>query len=148
MRTQDFDQHWRGLSEEILTGMKEWRLQHPRATFSEIEAAIDERLNRLRARMLQDAALASAAAGWKDTAAEEHPVCPQCGHALESRGQEKRHLQIHGGREVVLERSYGICPACGAGLFPPGRRIGSATGWPESPSAGAIGTDEPLDTVV
>jgi hypothetical protein len=35
MRT-DFDQRWRELSEEVLTGMKEWRLQHPWATLSEI----------------------------------------------------------------------------------------------------------------
>ena len=61
---KDFDQTWRALSDEVLTGMKEWRLQHPRATLSEIEAALDERLARLRARMLEDAALASAAADW------------------------------------------------------------------------------------
>jgi hypothetical protein len=48
MRT-DFDQHWRELSDEVISGMKEWRLQHPRATFREIEAAVDERLARLRA---------------------------------------------------------------------------------------------------
>jgi hypothetical protein len=120
MRTQDFDGDWRELTEEILTGMKEWRLQHPRARFSEIEAAIDERLSRLRAKLIQDAALASAAAGWKEAAAEEQPVCPQCQHPLESRGDEERHVQVHGGREVVLARSYGKCPACGAGLFPPG----------------------------
>jgi hypothetical protein len=52
MRT-DFDQHWRELSDEVISGMKEWRLQHPRATFREIEAAVDERLARLRAKMLE-----------------------------------------------------------------------------------------------
>ena len=56
---KDFDQQWRTLNEEVITGMKEWRLQHPRATLTEIEAALDERLARLRARMLEDAALAS-----------------------------------------------------------------------------------------
>ncbi len=118
MRTTEFDRGWRDLSEEILTGMKEWRLQHPKATLSEIEAAIDDRLGRLRAKMLQDAALASAATDWRDAPLEERPRCPQCDTPLDPRGRQKRSLQAHGGREVALERSYGTCPACGAGFFP------------------------------
>jgi hypothetical protein len=39
MQINDLDTRWRQLSEEVITGMKEWRLQHPRATFREIEAA-------------------------------------------------------------------------------------------------------------
>ena len=49
-----------GEAEAVLTGFKEWRLQHPRATLSELEAALDGRLAVLRARLLEDAALASA----------------------------------------------------------------------------------------
>jgi hypothetical protein len=33
---------WRALSEEVITGMAEWWGQHPRATLTEIEAALDE----------------------------------------------------------------------------------------------------------
>jgi NADH pyrophosphatase NudC (nudix superfamily) len=120
MRHEAFDQGWRELAEEILTGMKEWRLQHPKATWNEIEAALDERLGRMRAKMLQDAALASMTTDWTDTPLEKWPVCPQCGQPLDPRVQQERHLQTHGGREVVLNRRYGVCPACGAGLFPPG----------------------------
>ena len=40
------------LSDEILTGMHEWRLQHPDATLTEIEQALDQRWYQLRARML------------------------------------------------------------------------------------------------
>jgi len=54
MRIEDLDTHWHELAGEVMTGMKEWRLQHPKATFREIEAALDERLARLRARMLED----------------------------------------------------------------------------------------------
>ncbi len=61
MRT-DFDAVWNNLAQEVMSGMKEWRLQHPKATLREIEVALDERLGRLRARMLEDVALASAAA--------------------------------------------------------------------------------------
>jgi hypothetical protein len=118
MRT-DFDQQWRELSEEVITGMKEWRLQHPRATLSEIEAALDARLARLRARMLEDAALASAAADWK-SAAGAAPVCPACGQPLQARGGHPRQLQTHGGQSLTLQRDYGVCPVCHTGLFPPG----------------------------
>ena len=52
MRIEDLDARWQAVSEEVLTGMKDWRVQHPKATFREIEAALDERLARLRARML------------------------------------------------------------------------------------------------
>ena len=120
MDSVDFDHEWQEQSTVVLTGMKEWRLQHATATLDEIEAALDERLNRLRAKMLQDLAVASPAAQWKELPAAEWPVCPHCHTPLGSRGQQERHLQTHGGREIVLDRSYGVCPACGLGLFPPG----------------------------
>ena len=78
MRT-DFDAQWDELAEEVLSGMKAWRLQHPKATLRQIEAALDERLGKMRARMLQDAALASAAADLKAAQATERPVCSACG---------------------------------------------------------------------
>ena len=53
------------LSDDILTGMHEWRLQHPDATLTEIEQALDERWYRLRARMLEDLALEREAANWQ-----------------------------------------------------------------------------------
>ena len=45
-----------GMGDELmlLTGMKEWRQQHPHATLREIEEAMDERLAQLRAGMLAD----------------------------------------------------------------------------------------------
>src|SRR5439155_22745877 len=52
---------WRREAEAVLSGLKGWRLGHPRATFRELEAAVDERLNRLRARWLADLALVSRA---------------------------------------------------------------------------------------
>src|SRR6266511_2582792 len=66
MRTEPFEGQWRELAEGVITGMTEWRQQHPRATLAEIEAALDARLARLRAQMLQDAALASAATQWRE----------------------------------------------------------------------------------
>ena len=116
----DFDAQWEELAEEVMSGMKEWRLQHPRAKLREIEQALDERLAKMRARMLQDAALASAAADIQAAQAEERPVCSQCGRVLEARGTGERELTTHHNQVVRLERSYGVCPSCGAGFFPPG----------------------------
>jgi ribosomal protein S27AE len=118
MATFDFEQRWRELSEEVLSGMAEWRVQHPRATFQEIETALDERLDRLRARMLEDAALASATTDWRK--GDETAKCPQCGQPLQAAGKHTRHLQTRGRQEVSLTREYGKCPTCGSGLFPPG----------------------------
>ena len=117
-RLEEVDGRWHQEAEAILAGMKEWRLQHPRATFREIEAALDERLDGLRARLLEDLALASAAA--EIDAAADRPVCPACGVPLEPRGRRGRTVVTRGERPVHLERTYGVCPACGAGLFPPG----------------------------
>jgi hypothetical protein len=58
---------WQELGVDVLTGMREWRQQHPKATWREIEAALDERLNRLRAQMLQDLAQESDAAHWSQS---------------------------------------------------------------------------------
>lgn len=119
MRT-DFDAHWDELAAEVLSGMKEWRLQHPKATLRQIEAALDERLGKMRARMLQDVALASAAADIRAGEAAERPRCEMCGEVLVERAVAERQLLTQHNQLLKLERSYGVCPTCGAGLFPPG----------------------------
>jgi hypothetical protein len=110
----DFDSLWHKLSEEVMSGMKEWRLQHPKATFSEIEEALDDRLSKMRARMLEDLALASAAAN-----VSENVQCSECGSRLESRGHKARKIKTHHNQEIRLSRAYAVCPKCGASLFPP-----------------------------
>ena len=116
----DFDAQWEELAAEVLSGMKEWRLQHPKATLRQIEAALDERLGKMRARMLQDAALASAAADLKAAQATERPVCSECGSVLVERTVAERQLITQHNQVLQLARSYGVCPTCGTGLFPPG----------------------------
>jgi hypothetical protein len=111
-------QKWQADGFELMTGMAEWRMQHPKATLQEIEAELDRRLERLRAKMLEDAALLSEARDWKEGGGE--PTCPDCGEVLERRGMGERRLQTHGGQEVKLVREYGVCPKCGQGFFPPG----------------------------
>ncbi len=117
MDSQSSDPPSDALSYDILTGMHEWRLQHPHATLTQIEQALDERWHRLRARMLEDLALQHEAA-WQAKAADR-PTCPECGRPLIRRGRQPRQLKTHGGQEITLTRSYGYCPNCQKGLFPP-----------------------------
>jgi uncharacterized protein with PIN domain len=68
--------------------------------------------------MLSDTAVYGEEERWR--AGGEGGVCPHCGAKLEKKGKKKRRLQTWGGREVELEREYGVCPECGQGIFPPG----------------------------
>jgi hypothetical protein len=56
---------WRQLSQVVMTGMREWRLQHPKAPLREMAQELDTRLNWMRARMLEDMALVSATTDWE-----------------------------------------------------------------------------------
>ena len=119
MRIEELDARWHELSEDVITSMKEWRVQHPKATFREIEAAVDERLSRVRARMLEDAALLSRATEAQAEAPETPLHCPACGTALQARGKQSRELVTQHDQPIHLEREYAVCPRCGRGFFPP-----------------------------
>lgn len=117
---EQMEQHWRSLAEEVVSGVREWRQAHPKATFREIEEAVHERTSQLEARLLQEAAVASEQADWQDAPEAERPRCPNCGTVLQARGKRQRALQSRGGQTIKISRRYGTCPACGMGLFPPG----------------------------
>ena len=117
MKDKELPAGWSGLSDEIMTGVAEWRSQHPKASLREIEVEIDKRLSGLRVRMISDTANASASARWE---AANGVVCPECGAKLIKKGKKKRVLLTREGREIELEREYGVCVACGLGIFPPG----------------------------
>ena len=126
MWSSEVEAKWQREIDEVMIGIKEWRLQHPKATLREIEHALDEKLSRVRARMLEDIALSSRAAKLAEDEQpsegadlSERPRCPKCGGPLESRGEQARTLVTNHNQEVTLTRSYGYCPACAAGLFPP-----------------------------
>ena len=119
MGSEPLDTNWEALSHEILSGIREWREQHPKATLREIELVLDERLAPLRARMLQDVALQRLATDTNAPAHAERPLCAVCGTPLVLRGKRARQLKTSGGQNITLERSYAICPTCKKGLFPP-----------------------------
>lgn len=119
MQPEDLQASWEEQGEEVFAAVAQWRAAHPKATLAEIEQAVDEQMNRLRARMIEQSAQASTAAG---SEASQGLVCEQCGQPLQARGRAKRRWQTQGGQQVEVERSYVTCPQCGGGFFPPGSR--------------------------
>lgn len=105
--------------EEIVTGMKEWRLANPKAKMRDIEIEARKRVSKLEAHLIEESALSSEAKEWAGKPDEQRPYCPGCGEPLTARGKHMRKLQAAGAREVKLERSYGVCPKCEIGFFPP-----------------------------
>src|SRR2546429_7078743 len=51
-RSEQMQQVSAGLQDVL--GMTQWRKEHPKATWAEIEAAVDEHMNQLRAQVIQD----------------------------------------------------------------------------------------------
>jgi ribosomal protein S27AE len=116
----ELEVRWQPLSQEVTHAMKEWRVAHPRATFREMESALDLQLARLRTQMLQDLALSSPSVDVPTLPASERPTCPTCGVRLEAQGTQVRTLLTEHDQTIELTRSYVTCPQCGAGFFPPG----------------------------
>ena len=117
MKGKQLQAGWSGLSEEIMEEVAAWRAQHPKARLREIEAEIDRRLSGLRAKMITDMANSGAAAEWESA---QGVVCPECGAKLIKKGKKKRILLTRDGQRLELVRDYGVCVACGQGIFPPG----------------------------
>jgi uncharacterized protein with PIN domain len=117
---QGTETKWREQSEHILSDIKEWRREHPKATLREIEEEVHQRMSRLEAQVVQDAAQESASREWSGTSGAQRPRCPVCQTPLQARGKRKRELQGVEGQNVTLTREYGTCPNCGTGVFPPG----------------------------
>jgi len=85
MWDERLEERWRQLCTEAITGMAEWRQQHPKATLSEMEAAFGPAP---RQRACADARGCSNGQPGHDlrtTPPVERPLCPQCGARLQHR---------------------------------------------------------------
>lgn len=94
-----------------------WRRAHPRPTLTELEQVTAGVAQRLQRRLLEDlaAGLATEAVG------AARPDCPRCRTPMERRGRKVRQVLVaHQPTPLRLERPYFVCPACCAGLSPPG----------------------------
>ena len=107
---------WLVEAAERFAALDAWRQAHPQATWTEIEAAVEAQLGPMRAQVLGDTAMASDATDLRG----ERTVCPACGERLAAKGSRRRRLRGEQESVIALERTYAHCPACGAGLFPPG----------------------------
>ncbi len=117
-RSEQMQQVSAGLRDVL--GMTQWRKEHPHATWAEIEAAVDEQINQLRAQLLQELVQMGETEEWSQKPEEERPTCATCGKPLVARAEQTRFIQTTGGEVVKLTRAYGTCPQCGGGFFPPG----------------------------
>ncbi len=97
------------------TALRQWRAAHPRATFSEIEVAVDAEMQRVRARLVAE----TAGDGAEMVVSVASPACPTCGQVMQARGTRTRTVTVAGDQAVTLRRTYTVCPVCGTGLFPP-----------------------------
>jgi YgiT-type zinc finger domain-containing protein len=89
-----------------------WHATHPRATFAEMEVAVEAQLDRIRAQLLAERA--------SGTFVEEQPLCPQCGGTMKPKTTGTRTVVLRGDQPCELSRPYLVCRDCGYGLFPPG----------------------------
>ena len=101
-----------GVLQGVEQDLQRWRSTHPRASFAEIEAAVEERVRQVRARLLEQ----TVATGFQ----EEHPACPHCGATMRPRTQAEREVVVPGEEVVPVTGAYVVCPQCGTSLFPPG----------------------------
>lgn len=107
---------WLADAAERFATLDVWRQAHPTASWTEIEAAVDAQLGPLRAQMLGETAMASDATQGRGA----DLACPACGERMQAAGSRRRQLRGEQDHAIALERAYVRCPACGAGLFPPG----------------------------
>jgi hypothetical protein len=117
-RSEQIEQVSAGLRDML--GINQWRKEHPKATWAEIEAAIDEQMNQVRAQLIQDSVQMGESEEWSQKPEDERPRCATCGKPLWARGEQTRWIQTNGGEAIKLTRTYGTCPVCGVGFFPPG----------------------------
>ena len=120
MWDEGVESDWSQAAEGVMLEIKNWREEHPRATLTEIETAVDGLWAKARAWILQDVALASEAKNINLESGDSCSRCSECGGQLESRGEKVRKLSTSHDQRIELRRSYGVCPACGTGIFPPG----------------------------
>jgi NADH pyrophosphatase NudC (nudix superfamily) len=117
MNAEKMSQQWQQNSQQASQAIAHWRAAHPEATLAEIEVAVDEQMNQLRARMIEEVAQASPLE--QADGEQQARKCPQCGERMQARGKHQRCLQTQGGQQVRLTRQYLSCAGCGYSFFPP-----------------------------
>lgn len=113
--TESLGAGWVAEQQAVEDEVATWRRAHPRATLTEIEQEVEAVTGRLRRWLVEELAQGVA------IVPEERPNCPKCRAPMDRRGHKARELLVaHQRQPVRLERTSFVCPACHAGLSPPG----------------------------
>jgi tRNA(Ile2) C34 agmatinyltransferase TiaS len=114
------EQHekWGDLQAKINAAIAEWRREHPEATLTEIEEAVDSRMAEVRTQMVEDLAHEGRTWELKRLAKEERPRCPRCGQPAAANGKGRRKLRTYHGQVIELERDQAYCQHCEVTFFP------------------------------
>ena len=119
-RSEQIRQVSAGLQDVL--GMTQWRKEHPKATWAEIEAAVDERINQLRAQMIQDVVQMGKTEDWSQQPEEERPRCATCGKPLSARGEQTRFAPNDGRGSGQADAHVWHLPPVWGRLFSPWMR--------------------------
>jgi hypothetical protein len=94
--------------------LRAWRREHPHATFDEIDAEVARQYAQLHAEVVAELSTVEPSEG-----GGEALICALCQVPMQRRGQHTRAVPTRRGAAAQMTRAYYVCPACGAGLFPP-----------------------------
>jgi hypothetical protein len=117
------------LEQEILAqaqAFSKWKQQNELPTFEEMEAQALATAKAM-AQALLSYGVADEQQVERQQRPEVEPSCPECGRAMRYGGQPGKKIDSRVG-EISFKRDYYHCPACGAGLFPPGSTVGGGGG--------------------
>ena len=101
---------------EVIEALLEWNEQHEASDMTQIEEIVLALRDEIGLEFASELI-----AGQEKT----EPVierCPRCGQEMRQKGKKHKRIESRLG-ELVLEREYYYCVACGAGLFPPGSTV-------------------------
>ena len=105
------DPIWRQLADTAIAAeLRVWRRAHPEATLTEIEQALDARLNAARAGLLAEVAA---------DVPEEEERCPDCGERLARRGDANPDAADRRRRAAGTDPRLPAVPGLRGRAFPP-----------------------------
>jgi len=114
------EDRWDELFERVRATIREWRVENPEATLTEIERKVDGGLSEVRVEMVTDLAHEGQTQDLTMMPVGERPRCPECGARTVANGKGRRRLVTDYEQEIELERSRAHCPHCQVSFFPPG----------------------------
>lgn len=101
---------------EVIEALLEWNERHEAPDMTQIEEIV---------LTLRDEIGLEFASELIASQEKTEPVierCPRCGREMRQKGKKPKLIESRLG-ELVLEREYYYCVACGAGFFPPGSTV-------------------------